>query len=71
MTLTDPFFSVPSNGESRDKWIEAVSAHQLFDNSSLRFYVCQLHFNLENIENIKANSFKDRIVPTIFPQLER
>lgn len=60
--------SVPVNGDSRQKWIDAIESHQTFDIADRQFGICELHFQSENIDRRKTkNDLKKDALPSIFP----
>lgn len=42
-------YSVPKTGERRQKWVDAINIHQNFDDTNLRYNLCELHFQPEDI----------------------
>lgn len=59
---------VPQAGESRQKWIKAIESHQQFDQTDMRYAICQLHFQPEHFKrNTKTIELIKGALPTIFP----
>lgn len=61
---------MPPNGELRENWIRAVEtkSKQTFDLNSIRYLICELHFDPGSIANAKCRKdLKSTVVPSIFP----
>lgn len=70
----DRAYSVPTNGEMRENWIKAVEERgkQPFDYSSIRYFICQLHFDPESIRGYNQTAkFKAEVAPSVFPDARR
>lgn len=63
---------VPTKGDDRQKWIEAIGTHQLYDQAQTQFDLCELHFCSENINRKKTqNKLQKGIVPSVYPSKEK
>lgn len=60
---------MPSHGESRQKWIDAIKGHQIADfRGVIRYKICQLHFHQCDMKFLKSTTeLKKEAVPSIFP----
>lgn len=64
------YYRVPSKGNQRGDWIEAIEKHQTFQHSRREYNVCIRHFEPCDVEK-KDNKFalKQNAIPTIFKEL--
>lgn len=63
-------FSVPSDEKRRKAWINAIEKYQAFDSYASKFYVCELHFEDDDIiRNGAKTNLKPNVLPTEFPSM--
>lgn len=66
--------SVPPKSELREKWINAIEtkSQQTYDHTSIRYLICELHFDPERIEGaVSRKKFKSEVAPSIFPNSQK
>lgn len=60
-------YRVPSKGDQREKWIEAIQKHQAFQHSRIEFNVCMRHFKSSDYEQKGSKFVLNRnAIPSIF-----
>lgn len=58
---------IPSDPNTRKKWIAAIESHQKFDHTIFDFNVCEKHFKPTNVFACNNKKMLIRgVVPTIF-----
>lgn len=63
---------MPPNGEVHENWISAIENKQKFDHNSIRYLICELHFDTESLAGVKCRKdLKPDVVPSIFPSSEK
>lgn len=59
---------MPTKGDDRQKWIDAIQINQQYDIHAQRFSICELHFLPESINRQnKKNHLEKGVAPSIFP----
>lgn len=59
---------IPANIQKKIDWIEAIRAHQIFNDKSEHASVCHLHFHPENFT--PKGKLMDDAIPTVFDLYE-
>lgn len=64
---------IPSDAKKREQWIKNIQNHQTFtlvDQNTMRFSVCNEHFEANKIRRLKGRVVVDG-PPTIFPEIHK
>lgn len=57
---------VPKNEPNRHIWIEKIEKHQIFDYSCSKFFICEEHFDTEDIKRGARIYLKKDALPQKF-----
>lgn len=62
------FYRLTKKTNFREQWIKAIESHQQFEHYTLRYMICELHFEPDEIKYTKTRiTLKDGAAPSIFP----